>query len=162
MRAFVNPQIRKAVIIRDNGCVYCGKAIACVTRDDAPYPRRWKAYDDQGNTFHFEHKVPLVAGGATDLSNIVLACRECNLEKARKERSKRAYEGGAAMGKAIKVGEPVYLELDTIRTKGQTFSQVIEELLACRLKLFETLNMIEGQLRYQEWRQKELQKALSK
>ncbi|MBA7545292.1 hypothetical protein ES705_37658 [subsurface metagenome] len=66
------------------------------------------------------------------------------------------------MSRAIKVEDQVYDELDSIRTKGQTFSQVIEELLACRLKLFETLNMIEGQLRYQEWKQKELLKALSK
>ncbi|MBA7580034.1 hypothetical protein ES708_21920 [subsurface metagenome] len=66
------------------------------------------------------------------------------------------------MSRAIKVEDQVYTELDNIRTKGQTFSQVIEGLLACRLKLFETLNMIEGQLRYQEWKQKELMKALSK
>ena len=66
------------------------------------------------------------------------------------------------MSRAIKVEDQVYDELDTIRTKGLTFSQVIEELLACRLKLFETLNMIEGQLRYQEWRQKEFLKALNR
>ncbi len=66
------------------------------------------------------------------------------------------------MSRAIKVEDQVYLELDNIRTKGQTFSQVIEELLAARLKLFETLNMIEGQLRYQEWKQKELLKALNR
>ncbi|GAI55328.1 unnamed protein product, partial [marine sediment metagenome] len=41
------------------------------------------------------------------------------------------------MSKAIKVEDQVYLELDMIREKGETFSQIIERLLEARLKMFE-------------------------
>ena len=64
------------------------------------------------------------------------------------------------MSRAIKVEDKVYTELDTIRGKGETFSQIIERLLEARLKMFETLTMIEGVLRYQEWKQKQLLKAI--
>lgn len=64
------------------------------------------------------------------------------------------------MSKAIKVEEQVYTELDLIREKGETFSQIIERLLEARLKMFETLNMIEGVLKYQEWKQKQLLKSI--
>jgi len=64
------------------------------------------------------------------------------------------------MNRAIKVEDQVYLELDMIRSKGETFSQVVERLLEARLKMFETLNMIEGVLKYQEWKQKKLLEIL--
>lgn len=64
------------------------------------------------------------------------------------------------MSKAIKVEDQVYLELDLIRDKGETFSQVVERLLQARVKMFEMLSMVEGVLRYQEWKQKQLLKAV--
>jgi len=64
------------------------------------------------------------------------------------------------MSRAIKVEDQVYTELDLIRGKGETFSQIIERLLEARLKMFETLNMVEGVLKYQEWKQKKLLEAI--
>ena len=64
------------------------------------------------------------------------------------------------MSRAIKVEDQVYTELDLIRDKGETFSQIIERLLEARLKMFETLSMVEGVLRYQEWKQKQLLKVV--
>ena len=64
------------------------------------------------------------------------------------------------MSKAIKVEAQVYTELDQLRGKGETFSQVIERLLVARLKMFELINRIEDLLKYQEWKQQQLQKAL--
>ncbi len=60
------------------------------------------------------------------------------------------------MSRAIKVKDQVYLELDMIRDKGETFSQIIERLLQARLKMLEALNMLEGVLRYEQWKQKKL------
>ena len=62
------------------------------------------------------------------------------------------------MSKAIKVGDQVYAQLDELRAKGQTFSQIIEDMLKARLKVFELLNVLEGQLKYHEWQQKQLEK----
>ncbi len=64
------------------------------------------------------------------------------------------------MSIAIKVEDQVYLELDLIREKGVTFSQVVERLLEARLKMFEALNMMEGVLRYEKWKQEQLLKAV--
>jgi hypothetical protein len=36
----------------------------------------------QGASFHVEHIIPRCAGGATELSNLALACPSCNLHKA--------------------------------------------------------------------------------
>lgn len=64
------------------------------------------------------------------------------------------------MSRAIKVGDQVYTELDLIREKGETFSQVVERLLKARLSMFEALNMIETDLRYEVWKQKQLLKTI--
>ena len=64
------------------------------------------------------------------------------------------------MSRAIKVEDHVYQELDTIRDKGETFSQIIERLLQARLEMFKMLSMVEGVLRYQEWKQKLLLEAV--
>lgn len=66
------------------------------------------------------------------------------------------------MSRVIKVEDKVYLELDMIRDKGETFSQIIERLLQARLKMFETLNMIEGVLRYEKFKQETILKAIKK
>jgi hypothetical protein len=36
----------------------------------------------QGASFHVEHVTPRCAGGATELSNLAMACPSCNLRKA--------------------------------------------------------------------------------
>ena len=64
------------------------------------------------------------------------------------------------MSRAIKVEDQVYQELDLIREKGETFSQVVERLLEARLEMFKMLSMVEGVLRYQEWKQKLLLEAV--
>ena len=64
------------------------------------------------------------------------------------------------MSRAIKVEDQVYTELDLIKSKGETFSQVVERLLEARLKMFEALNMVEGVLRYQEYKQQQMQKLV--
>ena len=66
------------------------------------------------------------------------------------------------MSKAIKVEDQVYRELDRLKAKGQTFSQVIEDILEARLKIFELLNVVEGQLKYQDWKQKQIHEVLSR
>ena len=43
------------------------------------------------------------------------------------------------MSRAIKVEDQVYSELDMIRSKGETFSQVVGRLLEARVKMFEIL-----------------------
>ncbi|GAJ24742.1 unnamed protein product, partial [marine sediment metagenome] len=55
-----------------------------------------------------------------------------------------------------KVEDQVYQELDVIRVKGQTFSQVIEDMLKARLKIFELLGVLEGSLKYREWEREQL------
>ena len=52
------------------------------------------------------------------------------------------------MSKAIKVEDQVYQELDMIRGKGATFSDVVEGLLKLRIQVMELMNVLEGQLRY--------------
>ncbi len=66
------------------------------------------------------------------------------------------------MSKAIKVEDQVYQELDMLRGKGETFSKVVSRLLEARVKFFETMNFIEGVLRYQEWKQAQLLKVIQK
>ena len=61
------------------------------------------------------------------------------------------------MSRVIKVENHIYDHLERIRTKGQTFSQVIEELLTLRGSLFNMINVLEGQLKYNEWKAKRLQ-----
>lgn len=56
------------------------------------------------------------------------------------------------MSKAIKVEDQVYLALDQIRGKSETFSQVIEELLEHRTQFFLLVNSIEKRAKYHEWR----------
>jgi len=57
------------------------------------------------------------------------------------------------MSKTIKVEDQVYEDLDQLRSKGVTFSWVIADLLAGRLKVFDLLSVLESQLRFREWQQ---------
>jgi len=61
------------------------------------------------------------------------------------------------LSKVIKVEDQVYNDLDKLRAKGETFSQVIEMLLSARVKVLELWSVLEGQLKYNEWREQKLQ-----
>jgi hypothetical protein len=57
--------LRKSVTMRaGNRCEYCGLSQI-----------------GQAATFHLDHVVPVVAGGATMLENLALACIHCSLRK---------------------------------------------------------------------------------
>jgi predicted CopG family antitoxin len=60
------------------------------------------------------------------------------------------------MSRAVKVDDSVYIELDSMRLKGETFSQVIAGLLSTRVSIFELINTLEGQVQYHAWREKRL------
>jgi len=62
------------------------------------------------------------------------------------------------VSKVVKVEDQVYQELDELRQKGDTFSQVIEDMLKARLKIFELLGIIEGQLKFRGWQRRELER----
>jgi len=60
------------------------------------------------------------------------------------------------MRKTIKVEEPIYDQLDSLRIGRQTFSDVIEVLLNTRLKTLELFSVREGQIKYRERRSEQL------
>jgi len=60
------------------------------------------------------------------------------------------------MSKMLKVNDQVYNQLEALKVGHQTFSDVISELLNARLRIFELINIIEGQLKYREWQQQQL------
>lgn len=55
----------------ENGfrCEYCGSELSIYEK--SPY----------ANVFSFDHKVPLIHGGKSDISNIAISCYRCNLVK---------------------------------------------------------------------------------
>ena len=60
----LNPSLRKKVFERDgNACAYCGTT-------EGP--------------FHIDHKTPVARGGKDCLSNLTVACQQCNLSKGSK------------------------------------------------------------------------------
>jgi predicted CopG family antitoxin len=60
------------------------------------------------------------------------------------------------MSRAIKVEDQVYEDLDQLRSKGETFSQVIEGFLKTRQSLYHFLDVLEGQTKYHEHKEKRL------
>jgi hypothetical protein len=84
---YVTWKVRKAVLERDKACVYCDLPVARVVGEGAlGGPNScWRAYDKRGRPFHFDHKIPVSQGGASDESNVQLACANCNLKKGRGE-----------------------------------------------------------------------------
>lgn len=159
IRNKVNPKIRKQVILRDGKCVICGRAITRLIEDDPNWNKRWRPYDSEDRPFHFDHIIPLVAGGTDDVNNIQLTCQLCNLAKSRRERTKRAYEGGKAMNHSIKVSEETYQELLKLQRPRETFSEIVERLLVVQSKLRELANIIEGQAAYAEWKLKQIRET---
>ncbi|MCK4721781.1 MAG: hypothetical protein KAT75_00685 [Dehalococcoidia bacterium] len=61
------------------------------------------------------------------------------------------------MSRAIKVDDKVYDQLDVLKGKGETFSQVIEIILVARGMIFNMLGALETHLQYREWQQQRLQ-----
>jgi len=61
------------------------------------------------------------------------------------------------MSKVIKVEEQVYDQLDKLKARGETFSQVIGDLLGARLQIFRLLDVLEGQLKFREWQRERLE-----
>lgn len=69
------------------------------------------------------------------------------------------------MSKTIKVEDKVYEELDRMRVKGQTFSQVISDLISIRVTIFEVIETMMRLVNYHEWKEKlfqELQEAIAR
>ncbi len=79
--AYVPWRVRMEVIERDRACHYCGKPVASTTGSFARGNASWRAYDSQGEPFHFDHKVPFSKGGDSSPENVVLSCAKCNLSK---------------------------------------------------------------------------------
>lgn len=136
---YIPPEIRKVVVERDNACYYCDKSVDRVVGDWAPVPQRWRAYDNRGVLFHFDHIIPLSAGGLNTADNIVLSCPNCNLKKARTTDRHAARAGRPAMTKVIKVSDEVYDQLEALKTRGETFDLLITDLLAMKQKLSEIM-----------------------
>ena len=61
------------------------------------------------------------------------------------------------MSKAIKVDDQVYKDLDQLRSKGETFGQVIEGLIKTRTDIFGVINVLEGSVKYDDWKREQLQ-----
>ena len=66
------------------------------------------------------------------------------------------------MSKAIKVEDQVYQELDKIRGKGETFSQVVETLLNGRQAALVFLDVLESTYNFREWQRQELERLQEK
>lgn len=80
---YVKWATRRAVLERDKACVYCGRLVCRIRDASEGGPNdQWRAYDSEGQPFHFDHRIPFSKGGASDETNIVLACADCNLRKA--------------------------------------------------------------------------------
>jgi len=129
MKVTIPPEIKQQVLERDKACTYCGRLVVKVVGGDVPVSQRWRALDDRGATFHFEHKVPLAAGGEDTADNICLACPECNLSKARTHAQRMARAGKPALARVIKVSDEVYGQLDGLKLRRETFSEVVERLI---------------------------------
>ena len=60
------------------------------------------------------------------------------------------------MSKVIKVDDQVYEDLDKLRVKGETFGEIIAMLLNARIRVLELWSILEGQLKYSEYREQKL------
>jgi len=65
------------------------------------------------------------------------------------------------VSKPIRVEDHVYEELDKLRGKSETFSEVIAGLLSARRSMLEMITILQGQLKYHEWQRKQLEKILA-
>ena len=58
------------------------------------------------------------------------------------------------MPKPIKLEEHVYDGVDELRGKGETFSQAVERLIQTRETVCELLDVLEGMIKFTEWKRK--------
>ncbi len=65
------------------------------------------------------------------------------------------------MSSTIKVNADVYHQLDELRGKGETFSQVIAQLLETRVQVFSVIGVLENTVQYDEWKQGKLRELLA-
>lgn len=56
------------------------------------------------------------------------------------------------MNKSIKVQEQVYHQLEDLRGKRETFSEVVERLLKARPRIIEAYDLIAGAASYRPWK----------
>jgi 5-methylcytosine-specific restriction endonuclease McrA len=83
--ATISASLRRLVIQKaDNRCEYCG--ISQI---------------GQVATFHIDHIVPVIAGGATTAENLALACVSCSLRKGARQELKHL-----ATGKTVFIFNP--------------------------------------------------------
>jgi hypothetical protein len=81
--------------------------------------------------FQFDHVIPVSQGGATSEENLVLACPECNLSRARKTKEQKRETRGKTVSKTMKVSALTWQRLDKLRLKGETFDDAVNKLLSC-------------------------------
>jgi 5-methylcytosine-specific restriction endonuclease McrA len=75
----VRKAVRLAVLERDGYvCRYCGADLPR-NREDSEFVKMWGRMTSTRT--HVDHIVPRVHGGSDDPSNLVAACRGCNLAK---------------------------------------------------------------------------------
>lgn len=60
------------------------------------------------------------------------------------------------MSHSIKVSDEVYQGLETVRDKRETFSQVVERLLAARSEFQKLADILEGQIKFRQWQSDKL------
>ncbi len=65
------------------------------------------------------------------------------------------------MSKAIKVEDQVYDELERLRRKGETFSDVVGDLLGTREKLCGLIDILRDEVRFNEWKLEQLDKQVT-
>ena len=66
------------------------------------------------------------------------------------------------MSKGIKVDDEVYDGLDQLRGKGESFGDIIAMLLGARLRVLELWSILEGQVKYAEFREQKLKEFQKK
>ena len=62
------------------------------------------------------------------------------------------------MSKTVKLEDQVYTRLDSFQQKHETKSQAISRLLDMLEKVGELRSILEGQVAFREWQNKEVQK----
>ena len=62
------------------------------------------------------------------------------------------------MSKTIKVEDEVYNRLDEIRDFKETYSQVVEKLLAARERFCQTIDILESDVKYRNWQREQREK----
>lgn len=81
------PVVEKLKAIKRCGinCFYCGKEGIIFKCNHRVHEKRpLSIYGSGTDVMHFDHVIPLCAGGKNTAENIVISCQKCNLSKGRK------------------------------------------------------------------------------